>query len=103
MKKSETKNGTETDYDSLRKDHIVLLTKSESRMDRTNEMVFKLAESTDSMVHCQEHITDEYIRQIEALRKNRDEILWQNKLLLHLLDKFSNNPTTNVNIGQDDK
>lgn len=103
MKKSETKNGTGTDYDSLRKDLIVLLTKSESRMDRTNEMVFKLAVSTDSMVHCQEHITDEYIRQIEALRKNRDEILWQNKLLLHLLDKFSNNPTTNVNIGQDDK
>lgn len=103
MKKSETKNGTGTDYDSLRKDLIVLLTKSESRMDRTNEMVFKLAESTDSMVHCQEHITDEYIQQIEALRKNRDEILRQNKLLLHLLDKFSNNPTTNVNIGQDDK
>ena len=103
MKKSETKNGTWTDYDSLRKDLIVLLTKSESRMDRTNEMVFKLAESTDSMVHYQEHITDEYIRQIEALRKNRDEILRQNKLLLHLLDKFSNNPTTNVNIGQDDK
>lgn len=103
MKKSETKNGTGTDYDSLRKDLIVLLTKSESRMDRTNEMVFKLAESTDSMVHCQEHITDEYIRQIEALKKNRDEILRQNKLLLHLLDKFSNNPTTNVNIGQDDK
>lgn len=102
MKKSETKNGTGTDYDSLRKDLIVLLTKSESRMG-TNEMVFKLAESTDSMVHCQEHITDEYIRQIEALRKNRDEILRQNKLLLHLLDKFSNNPTTNVNIGQDDK
>ncbi len=76
-------------------------------MDRTNEMVFKLAESTDAMVHCQEHITDEYIRQnirqIEALRKNRDEILQQNKLLLHLLDKFLNNSTTNVNIGQDDK
>lgn len=101
MKKSETKN--ETDYDSLRKDLIVLLSKSESRMDRTNEMVFKLAESTDAMVHCQEHITDEYIRQIEALRKNRDEILQQNKLLLHLLDKFLNNSTTNVNIGQDDK
>lgn len=101
MKKSEIKN--EVDYNILRNDLIVLLTKSESRMDRTNEMVFKLSESADAMVHCQEHITDEYIRQIEALRKNRDEILQQNKLLLHLLDKFLNNSTTNVNIGQDDK
>lgn len=48
-------------------------------------------------------ITAEYSLQLEKLQASRDKILAQNSALLALLDKFSPNGTTNVNINKNEK
>lgn len=101
MRKSESKKGT--DYDRFREDFIVLLSKSEARIDRINDTRLKLIESTNVIVRNQEYIANEYIRQISKLQINRDDILQENKILIHILDKITFSGTTNVNINKNDE
>lgn len=101
MKETQSKSGT--DYDRFREDFIVLLSKSEERIDRINDMVLKLVESTNVIVRNQEYIANEYVNQIRKLQTNRDDILNENKTLLHMLDKVVLGGTTNVNITKEDK
>lgn len=42
---------TECDYNKFRKDFINLLTKSEERIDRINNMVLTLAETTNRIIY----------------------------------------------------
>lgn len=57
---------------------------SEARMDRTNDMICKLTETTARTQEMQERIISRCTGYLDALIKNRDELLEQNKTLIRL-------------------
>lgn len=61
-----------------------LLVESERRINQTNEMVSKLAESAQKQNAVIEKLTNEYVHHIDSLTKNRDEITAQNTTLLQI-------------------
>lgn len=79
---------------------LKLLARSEERIDRTNEMVMKLAESAENNTRMLNRVVDEYCKQLAAVQNARDSILEQNKILLSLIQQMMNpsQNTTNVNI-----
>lgn len=87
----------------FQQDFVILLRRSEERIDKTNEMICKLVETSNNMAAIINKITAEYSLQLEKLQASRDKILAQNSALLALLDKFSPNGTTNVNINKNEK
>lgn len=57
-----------------------LIVRSESRIDRTNEMVFNL-------VNVINKITEEYVLQINKLQDSRDSLISQNQQLIKLMEE----------------
>lgn len=57
-----------------------LIVRSESRIDRTNEMVFNL-------VNVINKITEEYVFQINKLQDSRDSLISQNQQLIKLMEE----------------
>lgn len=69
----------EIDYDDIIAKITTLLEKSETRIDKTNEMVCKLASTIDKL-------TNEYGKHLERLQEARDELVKQNKELIKLVE-----------------
>lgn len=69
----------EVDYDDIIVKMSTLLEKSETRIDKTNDMVCKLAAIIDKL-------TNEYCKHLEKLQDTRDELTKQNKDLLKLVE-----------------
>ena len=88
---------------SFQKDFFILLKRSEERIDKTNEMVCKLVETSNNMIAMLDKITAEYMRQLDKLQASRDEILAQNKMLINLVANNFSQGTTNVNISKNEK
>lgn len=61
-----------------------LVEKSESRIDRTNDMICKLAAITDQTQKLVVKLTEEYTRHLKNLSKCRDALLQQNETLLRM-------------------
>lgn len=92
---------TECDYNKFRKDFINLLTKSEERIDRINNMVLTLAETTNRIIYFRETTCNDCMQQFNKLQAAHAELLQQNKLLLCLIDKFGiiGAAANNININ----
>lgn len=92
---------TEGDYNKFRKDFISLLTKSEERIDRINNMVLTLAETTNRIIYFHETTYNDCMQQFNKLQVAHAELLQQNKLLLYLIDKFGviGAAANNININ----
>lgn len=92
---------TECDYNKFRKDFINLLTKSEERIDRINNMVLTLAETTNRIIYFHETTYNDCMQQFNKLQAAHAELLQQNKLLLYLIDKFGviGAAANNININ----
>lgn len=67
------------DYDDVIEKLTKLLIKSEERIDRTNDMVCKLASAIDKL-------TNEYSKHIDKLQEARTDLSKQNKDLLKLVE-----------------
>lgn len=92
---------TEFDYNKFCEDFIVLLTKSEDRIDRINNMVLTLAETTNRIIYFHETTYNDCMQQFNKLQAAHAELLQQNKLLLCLIDKFGiiGAAANNININ----
>jgi len=67
---------------------LLLLEKSEQRIDRTNEMICKLADATSTMNSTLLLITKEYTRQLDKLQKCRDNLAKLNEDLIKENEKL---------------
>lgn len=85
---------------SFLRNFVVLLERSEERIDKTNEMVCQLAATSNNMIMMLDKITAEYMRQLDKLQNSRDEILEQNRMLINLIGSNMSQGTTNVNINK---
>lgn len=92
---------TEFDYNKFCEDFVVLLTKSEDRIDRINNMVLTLAETTNRIIYFHEITYNDCMQQFNKLQAAHAELLQQNKLLLCLIDKFGiiGAAANNININ----
>lgn len=69
---------------------LKLQTASEARMDRTNDMVCKLAETTARTQREQERVLEKTTHYIDELIKSRNDLQEQNKMLLRLHEQDLN-------------
>lgn len=92
---------TEFDYNKFCEDFVALLTKSEDRIDRINNMVLTLAETTNRIIYFHETTYNDCMQQFNKLQAAHAELLQQNKLLLCLIDKFGiiGAAANNININ----
>jgi len=77
-----------------------LLRESEQRIDRTNDMVCKLAAATSQIAEMHRLVTEEYIKQIDKLQDCRDKVIEQNKDLIRansILADIASAPKTTIN------
>lgn len=60
---------------SFQKDFFILLKRSEERIDKTNDMICRLAETSNNMITMLNKITEEYVQQLDKLQASRAKFL----------------------------
>lgn len=76
---TKTLKNNKRDYDDIVLKFIELLERSEERIDKTNDMIFKMVATIDKL-------SAEYTKQLTKLQEVRDEVVAQNRELIKLAE-----------------